>query len=412
MEKYDDYGKVEREVESSEIIVGIPSRNSAHTIGYVLKNVDIGLRKYFDNKRSAIIVCDGLSNDGTVDVVNVFKKYLKTPLLIIPNTKSSGKGGAVKTLVEIASKSHALEALILVDSDLRSIVPEWIPLLSSVIEGYGLAIPYYRRHKYDGTITNFVARPLTTMAYCMDISQPIGGDFGLSRKLVSILNSSKLWSKIPWTMLFGVDVFITHTALAHDLKICEVNLGVKVHEPKDPATGLKGMFVEVLGTLYELLIEYSSTWSRREKCELRYPKKIGRYKIPHMNPWEIIVSKEKAYEEFIKGLSAEKDLLETYLSKDTLPLLYSEKTKTNGVTSELWATTVYEFFKQYLNLKNIGEKEKLLKALFSIWQGRLYNYYVTTWNMDDREAYKEISKQIEDFVRLRKLFTKLFTQQL
>ena len=166
------------------------------------------------------------------------------------------------------------------------------------------------------------------------------------------------------------------------------------------------MFIEVLGTIFELLIEYSELWSKHEVCEISFPKRIEKFKIPHMSPWEIVVSKEKAYNEFIKGLAENKSFLETYLSKETLTLLYSEETKSKGVTSKLWATIVYEFFKHYLNLK--GEKEEALKSLFSIWQGRLYNYYIITWNMDDKEAFKEADKQIKDFIELRRLFTKVF----
>jgi len=54
-------------------------------------------------------------------------------------------------------------------------------------------------------------------------------------------------------MLFGVNVLITRTALAHGLSVYEVNLGVKTHEPKDPVAGLKEAFIEVLGTKLELL---------------------------------------------------------------------------------------------------------------------------------------------------------------
>jgi len=203
------------------------------------------------------------------------------------------------------------------------------------------------------------------------------------------LNSSELWSKIPWTLLFGADILITHTALAHGLSVCEVDLGVKIHEPKDQATSLKGMFIKVLGTIFELLIEYRKSWSKCEVCEISFPKRIEKFKIPRMNPWEIVVSKEKAYNEFTKGLAENKSFLETYLSKETLTPLYSEETKSKGVTSKLWATIVYEFFKYYLNLK--GEKEAL-KTLFSIWQGRLYNYYIVAWNMEDKEALKEIDE--------------------
>jgi len=51
--------------------------------------------------------------------------------------------------------------------------------------------------------------------------------------------------------------------------------------------------------------------------------------------------------------------------------------------------------------------KETLKSLFNIWQGRLYNYYVATWNMEDEEAFKEIDKQAKDFIGLRKLFTKI-----
>ncbi len=90
--------------------MGIPSRNPAHTVGYALK-VDVGLRKYLSCKNSFIVICDGLSSDGT-----------KTPLAIIPNTKLRGKGSAMRTILEVANESSALEVSVLVYSDLRSIV--------------------------------------------------------------------------------------------------------------------------------------------------------------------------------------------------------------------------------------------------------------------------------------------------
>ncbi|MEJ7696418.1 MAG: hypothetical protein WKF78_07350 [Candidatus Limnocylindrales bacterium] len=49
----------------------------------------------------------------------------------------------------------------MVDSDLRSIVPEWVELLAGPIlkGGYDFVAPLYARYKYDGTITNTVTYP-------------------------------------------------------------------------------------------------------------------------------------------------------------------------------------------------------------------------------------------------------------
>jgi hypothetical protein len=50
-----------------------------------------------------------------------------------------------------------------VDSDLRSIRPEWFDLLLRPVldREFDYIAPYYKRHKYDGTITNSIVYPLT-----------------------------------------------------------------------------------------------------------------------------------------------------------------------------------------------------------------------------------------------------------
>ena len=96
-----------------------------------------------------------------------------------------GKGAALRTIFEIAAALE-VQALVVVDSDLRSIVPEWIELLAGPIlkGGYDFVAPLYARYKYDGTITNTVTYPLTRALYGHRIRQPIGGDFGVSGDLV------------------------------------------------------------------------------------------------------------------------------------------------------------------------------------------------------------------------------------
>jgi len=79
------------------------------------------------------------------------------------------------------------EAARVVDSDLRSITPEWIDLLLRPVlhAGFDFVAPYYHRHKYDGTITNSIVYPFTRALYGFRLRQPIGGEFGLSRRVMS-----------------------------------------------------------------------------------------------------------------------------------------------------------------------------------------------------------------------------------
>ncbi len=107
-----------------------------------------------------------------------------------------GKGAALRTIFEIAAALE-VQALVVVDSDLRSIVPEWIELLSGPIlkGGYDYVSPLYARYKYDGTITNTVTYPLTRALYGKRIRQPIGGDFGVSGDLVRHYLTLEDWTE-------------------------------------------------------------------------------------------------------------------------------------------------------------------------------------------------------------------------
>ena len=106
-----------------------------------------------------------------------------------------GKGRAIHAIFE-AAKYLRVQSVALVDSDLRSITPEWMNLLiTPTLMGTGFVVPYYNRRKYDGTITNFLCYPVTASLFGKDIRQPMGGDFGLSIVLVNELLDSPLMGK-------------------------------------------------------------------------------------------------------------------------------------------------------------------------------------------------------------------------
>lgn len=247
------------------VIVGIPSYNNADTIGYVVKQAAEGIKKYFGE--GVIVNADGGSRDGTRDVVlktrvpegvKVHSFIYKWPI--------PGKGSAMKELMEFAREREA-DVLVFVDSDLRSITPEWIYKFAKPIEeGYDFVAPYYIRHKYDGTITNNIAYPMTASLYGKNIRQPIGGDFGVSARLFDVyLGNEDIWKTN--VARFGVDIFLTTTAIAEGFKVTQTALGLKIHDPKDPAASLGPMFNQVVGTLFMLMEKYEDRWKDVRKIE-------------------------------------------------------------------------------------------------------------------------------------------------
>lgn len=391
---YDDVDEVIKGLGSADVVVGIPSRNVAHIVNYVIYNVALGIKKYYGTINAAILVCDGLSSDGTPKVIKVFRKYLDLPTYVLPNIVSKGKGGALRTIIELVHRYSDSKALLLIDSDLRSITPEWVPLLLEGAKRYGFVTPLYKRHKFDATITNFVARPITSMAYGIDIKQPIGGDFGLSRGLVNALAKAP-WGLNPWSYFFGVDIFITHTALAKGFTVCEAFLKAKIHEPKDPAKELKGMFMEVTGSLFTSLKIYEDSWVSKEVSGLTEPPLIKEPEPPDMPPWEVKISKGRALKVFREGLLKFKEVLSKSLTTDLLRTVYKSK---EGLDSDVWAEVCAYMFRYFIRSEDVNS----LKALYHLWQGRLINYYdEVSWSEDVSEV---LLREVKEFLNIRDLF--------
>jgi Glycosyltransferases involved in cell wall biogenesis len=181
-------------IKSVDILVGIPSYNNEDTIGYVVEQAGKGLAQYFPEHKCAIFVCDGGSLDDTRE------KAYDAP---IPDTIERrvtiyrglpGKGTSFRGVFEVAMLLKA-KAIAVLDSDLRSITPEWVELLVEPIldRSAGFVAPYYRRHKFDGTITNQIVYPITRALYGLDIRQPIGGDFGFSPELAAFYMKEDIW---------------------------------------------------------------------------------------------------------------------------------------------------------------------------------------------------------------------------
>jgi hypothetical protein len=263
-----------RRLGSADIMVGIPSYRNAATIGHVTRAAQAGMVQYFPDSKPVLVNADAGSPDGTQRVVVETEPpgYVEQILLVHPTNRLArvsltypevdgvgGKGAALRTLFEMAAALD-VEALVVVDSDLRSILPEWIELLAGPIMkgGYDFVAPLYARYKYDGTITNTVTYPVTRALYGHRIRQPIGGDFGVSGDLIRHYLAQDTWT--PEVSRFGIDIWMTTTALTGGFAVCQTRLGAKIHDPKDPGSDLGPMFRQVVSTLLTMARDNADRW--------------------------------------------------------------------------------------------------------------------------------------------------------
>jgi glycosyltransferase involved in cell wall biosynthesis len=422
-----------------DIVIGVCTKNCESTIQNVLEKVDGGLVSFYPNKSGFIVVSD-LSKDSTKEMVE--KTKTKTPVHFTRQEGGPGKGNGIRTILKLAEKAGA-KMVALVDGDLTSIKQEWIKaLIEPVEQGYDLAVPFYHRHKYDAIITNHVIYPFVASMYGVDIRQPIGGEFGLSKRLVR-----KLLGHPRFPEGFGIDIFITTTAIAEDMKLAETTLGVKSHTSTesyiDFSKLLVPMFNQVVSTLFNLTLYNKERIrdvggvKRVKRFEFVDDKEIKDSNVDRNVLFRIFHSDyERMMESDIlseetknqiadvisgsvgKGVSRRfwknsmKDIVK--YSRDRIrrrpdramrPDILSEETKNEirnfiyGESAQIisvdtWVNAIFDVFKAY---EHPSKRHESIDVLRAVWMGRFSSFVRQTRFMNTSDAECMIKGQVDVF---------------
>lgn len=426
----------------ADIMVGIPSFKNAATIGYVVRAAHAGLVQYFPDLKPVLVNSDAGSPDGTQRVVIETEPpdYVESILLVRPTNKLDrvsltypeidgigGKGAALRTIFEIAAALE-VQALVVVDSDLRSIVPEWIELLAGPIlkGGYDYTAPLYARYKYDGTITNTVTYPLTRALYGHRIRQPIGGDFGVSGDLVRHYLQLDDWTDD--ISKFGIDIWMTTSALTGGFAVCQTRLGAKVHDPKDPGSDLGPMFRQVVGTILRLAATHADAW-----LDVRGSHDIPVYGFERIiDPPPLEVNSIRLLSEFHGGSLTLADTWRTMLDPVNLDMVLAlaaeagqladdalrklgiggeggaaavdtqemaEALATFHFPDDLWAKVMYDLV--IATREGTLDTGAMVAALVPIYFGRVGSFVIENRHLTTADAEERVERQARQFELLK-----------
>ncbi len=392
-------GKLKNWIEKigeADLLVGIPCFNSEDTIRFVVEQAAKGLKKHYPDMKTGVIVSDGGSTDDSRE--NAESADIPEGIDVIVDIYRGlpGKGTSLRAVFEAGALLNA-KAIVVVDSDLRSITPDWIKFLADpVLRGeVDFVAPLYKRHKYDGTITNMVVYPTTRALYGKRVRQPIGGDFAFSGELSRIYTSKDVW--MTDVARFGIDIWMTTVAINEKRRIAQVNLGAKIHDAKDPASDLVYMFRQVIATMFYMMGEYEAEWMAIEGSE-DIPVYDG-VEPPRELP-NIAVNLKKLQVEFVDGFEQFSPLYKQFLDMDNykeLEKVYENVKKGKGVVlnAELWSKIVYDFAYTFHNWSR--NRRKLIDIMAPLYFGRTYSYVVQTRTMNWEEAEEVVIKQAEIF---------------
>jgi glucosylglycerate synthase len=375
------WGQV-REIGKADLLVGIPSFRNESTIGHVARAAAEGMARYFPGMRGVLMDSDGGSPDETRRVVSELPVPESVHKVVLSYQGVPGKGSAFRAIFEVA-RELGVKACAVVDSDLRSITPDWIRLLLSPVlqDGFGYIAPYYIRYKYDGTITNSIAYPLTRALYGVSVRQPIGGDFGFSSGLLKHYLSRDVWSSD--VARFGIDIWMTTTAINEGFRVGQAQLGAKIHDAKDPAASLGPMFRQVVGTLFGLMAEYEASWTRASSAS--EAPLLG--DAIALEPEAIQVTVPAMIERFKSAYRGELDLWSSFLSEDNLRELREIDSLTEPrfqFPIDLWVRIVYDFAVAY----SAGrlDPDRVVDSLTGLYYGRTASFCMETADMSSAEV--------------------------
>ncbi len=381
-----------------DLIVGIPSYNNARTIGHVVRAVQAGLAKYFPDSKAVIVNSDGGSTDGTREIVQqvgvddystLLARHPVYPVhrIVTPYHGIPGKGSALRTVFQIASELNA-KACAVVDADLRSIDPSWMDLLLTPVlsEGFDFVSPLYRRHKYDGTITNSIVYPLTRSLYGLRVRQPIGGDFGFSGRMARHYAEQDVWESD--VARFGIDIWMTTSAITGGFKVCQAFLGAKIHDAKDPSMDLSQMLVQVVSSVFDLMGSRYASWK-----DVSGSRPVPLFGLEHTVGLEHVhvdtarmIRNFKLGQEELKGVWAH--ALPSKVT-DQLEYLGALEQEDFHFPPGLWVRVLHDFALAYH--RRVMDRSHLIKSLTPLYMGRVASFVLETANAtaDEVEALHE-----------------------
>lgn len=397
-----------------DILIGIPSFNNEDTIGHVAKAIKLGLIKYFPSHRSGLVHLDAQSTDQTVARM---KQELKTApqsfnsILIInqhhPSVKGTailpeeitvampqrGKGNVLRGFFEIGQTVGATACAVF-DSDLRSITPEWVPMMIGpvLLKDYDYVMPQYCRHKYDGTITNSIVYPLIATLYGQNLRQPIGGEFGFSSRLVDAYLEKRF--KTMEVGQFGIDVWMTTIALANKMNICQSFLGAKIHDHKDPSVSLAPMFKQVVCTIFELMADFEKEWTDVKSIAPTSTFGFGCTVIPE----EVKINLEALVHKFKQGFEQYGDLWSEILPPKTIREVESLLKQQPGklmFPQDLWVKIIYDFAAFYNSGCKNTVKNKSVLSLVPLYFG----YTASFANLTSKASFAQAEQNIDNLVK-------------
>ena len=364
-----------------DLLVAVPTQNRAATIGNAVQAVRLGLLNIFPRERAVLLLADTGSRDGSMklameaSIATFAGTKLQSLRTFHALTAECGGGADAPSfshlLLATADLLRARACAVIAPSE--NVTPEWIGRLLAPIyrKNFDLALPLYRRHKFDGLLLRLLLYPMVSAVCGKKIHEPYCTDFGFSCRVGEEL---LLNEKFPRTTdeESGAELLLVLSAVMNGFRPCEVFLGAK--EDGRSTTDLVPALRQTVGTLFSFLDANSTAWTAINGSEA-VPIESGALEIT-TEPTRI--NPHRMFAMFRSGVHDLHEILSSVLSPRTLAELTACANQSKELfhfPDDLWARIIYEFAVSYH--KSVISRDHIIQALAPLYRGKIYEFLVS-----------------------------------
>ena len=190
-----------------KIAVVVPTRNEVRTIAAVAAAADAGLAALGGD--GLIINADGASDDGTGQAFLAAPTRTRKRLITIDGVPGKGRNLLAAWRLCLG---EGVDAVIMLDGDMLTVQPWWIPAFLRPIAAHGadFVSPRYRRSAYRGVSARSISRAFHYAWFGVDVQHPLSGNAAISFPLLRRL-AARDWTEAE--LGYGVETAIVTTVL-------------------------------------------------------------------------------------------------------------------------------------------------------------------------------------------------------
>jgi hypothetical protein len=218
--------------------------------------------------------------------------------------------------------------------------------------------------------------------------------------------ASHFLSKDVWesdVARYGIDIWMTTTAIGDGFKVCQSYLGAKIHDAKDPGADLTAMYIQVVSSLFTFLESYFTKWR-----DIKTSEKIPTFGFTFEVGLEPVnVNIDRMVSAFQLGVDSLVPILEKILPDAELNELQNlAKVKVNKFhfPDELWVKVVYRYALAFH--RRIWGTDELMKSMIPLYLGRTASFVIDNMDSSAHEVESKIETLCQQFEILKPLLIK------